>query len=71
MPTIDASSAVPFGDRFWRRVRRWLDAIAYRQALRRNHERLIRLNDHGLNDIGLTRMDIERVWSRPSDRRDQ
>jgi len=71
MMMIEESSTAPFGIRVTRRVRRWLDAITRHQALRRNHERLMKLNDYGLNDIGLTRMDIDRMLSKPFDRRDR
>ncbi len=52
------------------RVRRFLQALVRRRSGRRGSNMPLNLNDHAMKDIGLTRMDIERVLSKPSHWRD-
>lgn len=53
------------------RVQHLLQALVRRRSCRRAGDVPLNLNDHALRDIGLTRMDIERVLSKPVHRQDQ
>ncbi len=53
------------------RVQRLLQSFARRRSCRHAGELPLGLNNHALKDIGLTRMEIESVLSRPFHRRDQ
>ncbi len=68
MTIIVESSAAPVGTSIWRRFRNALKEIARNQSYRRECESLMRLDNHDLADIGLTRMDIQLAHPAPSSR---
>ncbi len=53
------------------RVRRVLQAFRCGRPRRRDCIMPLGLNDHAMKDIGLTRMDVERLLSKPADWRDR
>ena len=67
MTTLERTAPVPAPTGIWQRIRRTLQAWIRDRPQQYHLESVLRLPDRDLKDIGLTRMDIDHMLSKPFD----